>query len=116
MGRLAEILAEIEKVAGDLAQRIHAVSADTETSEALGTTDAERARAALGHLATGRGHLADLTRMLAEFSALELDMTQRDVARHADISTQTINRWIKNSTTRLSIPPHAEDDQNTQRE
>jgi hypothetical protein len=34
------------------------------------------------------------TRVLAEFSVLRLNTTQKEVARTLDISTQTINRWV----------------------
>jgi hypothetical protein len=41
-----------------------------------------------------RDGLAYWTRLLAEYSVLRLNTTQKEVARTLDISTQTINRWV----------------------
>jgi hypothetical protein len=41
-----------------------------------------------------RDGLAYWTRVLAEYSVLRLNRTQKEVARELNISTQTINRWV----------------------
>ena len=41
-----------------------------------------------------RDGLAYWTRVLAEYSVLRLNTTQKEVARELNISTQTINRWV----------------------
>lgn len=92
---LPRLLGDITQTCSDMATKISAVSQPTEQTTALGTTETEQARAALGHLAIGRDQLAYLTRVLVQMSALRLGMTQRESAEHADISTQTVNRWLK---------------------
>jgi DNA-binding transcriptional regulator YiaG len=41
-----------------------------------------------------RDGLSYWTRLLAEFSVLRLNTTQKEVARMLNVSTQTINRWV----------------------
>ena len=43
-----------------------------------------------------RNGLAYWTRVLAEYSVLRLNTTQKEVARTLGVSTQTINRWVNN--------------------
>jgi hypothetical protein len=49
----------------------------------------------LNAAATARDQMAYWTRVIAEFAVLRLEMTQKDVARSLNVSTQTINRWMK---------------------
>lgn len=48
----------------------------------------------LTELADARNELAYWTRVLAEYLELRMKITQKEVARDLDISTQTINRWV----------------------
>jgi lipase chaperone LimK len=84
---LAMIHASLRALAGQLAEA-------TAPGAVQSSHPAASATGMLNDVADIRDGLAYWTRVLAEYSVLRLNVTQKEVARTLGISTQTINRWV----------------------
>lgn len=84
---LATINASIHNLAGRLAEATAPASFRTSHPAASSSQ-------MLAEVKDIRDGLAYWTRVLAEYSVLRLNVTQKEVARTLDISTQTIHRWV----------------------
>lgn len=84
-------LAAINASIHDLASRLAEATAPAQFRGSHPSASSSQMLADVKDLRDG---LAYWTRVLAEYSVLRLNTTQKEVARMLNISTQTINRWV----------------------
>lgn len=90
---LVEAIATLGETSAACGRDLQALSTDSEEKKLLGTTDQQRAIAALARAAKGRDDFEYWTRVLVELS-VRAGVSQREVARKLGITAQTVARWV----------------------